>query len=177
MEPVALESILESRDARASRQKEIIREYPGCSVVCLTVVMPGPVKRNGQSLVAAAAAVEAIRETFSDKIVFSEERDLPTGYEAYFAVKMTSSDAKRTACRIENGHPLGRIFDIDVIDSEGVPLSREAVGEEPRKCLVCGKPARICMRSHVHTHQALLDRIDALVHDYKTGVACTMVSK
>ena len=33
---------------------------------------------------------------------------------------------------------------MDVIDADGVPMSRESVGLSPRKCLVCDNEARYC---------------------------------
>ena len=62
---VTLEQLLLSRDRRAARQSEWVRENPDGVLVCLTVILPGAVKRDGRSLKVARAAVKAVRERLS----------------------------------------------------------------------------------------------------------------
>ena len=133
---MTLEEILESREARVRRQRELLEANPGLSLLCLTVQLPGPVKRNRSSLVIAEAGVKAVREAFC---VESEElRDLETGYEGFFLVSMSPIDAKRLACQIEDSHPLGRLMDIDIIAPAGAavehrPYSAAASPEQGRR--------------------------------------------
>ncbi len=163
---ITLDQLLASREERASFQKELLKGYPGKTLVCLTVIMPGKVKRNLQSLVVAQAAVTALVSVFGNAMLKLELRDLPTGYEAYLVTPLSNEDAKREACRIEDTHPLGRLFDVDVIDTDGVPVSRESVGLNPRKCLVCDNEARYCMRNRTHTLAELSARIDEMIESY-----------
>lgn len=157
---ITLEQLLESRDARAARQAELLKAHPGQSLLCLTVIMPGPEKRSPRSLRIAAAAVAAVREVFSPD--FEQLRDLETGYEGYFLLSQSMEDAKRGAVQLEDTHPLGRLFDLDVIGPDG-PLSRSFIGAPERRCLLCDRPARECMRSRAHTTADLLAAIDALL--------------
>lgn len=161
---VTLHELLASRDARHAMQMQLIAAHPECALVCLTVVVPGSVKRCRQSLTVAHAAVEALRSAFHPVSGMLTERDLPTGYEAYVLVPMPHLDAKRLACRIEDTHPLGRLFDIDVIDAHGAPIPRAAVGGSLRRCLVCGNEARYCMRLRSHSQQQIWQRINAMVN-------------
>ena len=69
--PITLHELLASRDARHATQQKLLAEHSGKTLVCLTVVMPGSVKRNLQSLTVAHAAVEAMRKAFGVK---SEEQ-------------------------------------------------------------------------------------------------------
>jgi len=155
---------LESRDRRAARQRELLEEYPSATLLCLTVQLPGSEKRNRMSMAIARAALDAIREAFPERQL-DEERDLETGFEGYFVVDFPIADAKRTACRIEDTHPLGRLMDIDVISAEG-PLSRSSIGLPERGCLLCNQPARVCMRARSHTTAELLDKIKELLTKY-----------
>ena len=161
---ITLQQLLESRDRRAARQAELLGEYPGKSLLCLTVMLPGPVKRSDVSLKIAAAAVAAVHSTFD--LQFEELRDLDTGYEGYFIVDLDPVSAKRLAVSLEEDHPLGRLFDLDVITSDG-PLSREELGLPSRKCLICGKPVRECMRTRTHSTQELLSAIDSIICRYE----------
>ena len=150
-----------------ARQRELLEAYPGLSLVCLTVQLPGPVKRDRLSLSIAEAGVVSVREAF--EIVYEELKDLETGFEGYFIVPDPPLEAKRRACRIEDTHPLGRLMDIDVIDRSGdlvSPLGRNSLGLPARKCLLCDRPARECMRSRAHSTEDLLAKIEEMVNVY-----------
>lgn len=228
---VTLEQLLRSRDERVALQQSFLQEHPEGTLLCLTVQLPGEVKRDKRSLAVAEAAVKAVREVFPARTA-ELLRDLETGFEGYFVVGCSPLEAKSAACRIEDTHPLGRLMDIDVIiacgagvaselapgvapgaapglasglssglasgagtglsselssglssgtgmssglasglSSELAPeagghvrsLSRESVGLPPRKCLLCGRPARQCMRARTHSTAELLSEIDRLL--------------
>ncbi len=160
---ISLDQLLLSRDARVALQQKMLEEHPGCCVVCLTVQLPGPVKRNATSLVIAKAGADALRARFPGAPL--TERDLETGFEAYLPLPLSPLEAKRIACEIEETHPLGRLMDIDVIGAEG-PVSRDAIGLNPRRCLLCGNEVRYCMRAHSHTREELLEKIEEIVSKY-----------
>ena len=182
--PITLDELLVSRDARHAMQQKLMAEHSGKTLVCLTVVMPGSVKRNQQSLIVARAAVEAMRKAYNisddllpeTELLTNElkteageclvERDLNTGYEAYLITPLPLLEAKRVAVDIEDTHPLGRLFDIDVIDAQGIPVSRDRVGGQPRRCLVCDHEARYCMRMRWHTQEEIWARIKQMTDDY-----------
>ena len=161
---ITLEQLLRARDDRFARQLALTKDWPDKTLVCLTVVLPGPVKRDVRSLTVAEAAVRAIRDVLTP--VDKELYDLETGYEGYFIVDGPLLDVKRACCEIEDEHPLGRLMDIDVLEPSGegvVPVSRDRVGLEPRRCLLCGRPARECMRAHTHSREELLTKIDQIL--------------
>ena len=182
--PITLDELLASRDARHAMQQKLMAEHSGKTLVCLTVVMPGSVKRNLQSLTVAHAAVKAMRKAYNisddllpeTELLTNElkaeageclvERDLNTGYEAYLITPLPLLEAKRVAVDIEDTHPLGRLFDIDVIDAQGIPVSRDRVGGQPRRCLVCDHEARYCMRMRWHTQEEIWARIKQMTDDY-----------
>lgn len=163
---ITLDQLLTSKEQRSKRQLELIAQYPASTLVCLTVIMPGNIKRNFHSLIVAQAAMTAMVNAFSSSIVNLEARDLVTGYEAYLTTSLTQREAKQLACEIEDEHPLGRLFDIDVITPTGEPIARTSIGCEPRKCLMCDNEARFCMRNHTHTQEELHNRIAELIEDY-----------
>lgn len=156
---ITLKELLESRDARAARQGELLKQYPGRALVCLTVQLPGPEKRNANSLKIASAAVEAIEKSF--RPVYKELKDLETGYEGYFVVEESPLQAKKKAVEIEETHPLGRLMDIDVPG-----MDRTSAGLPPRKCLLCDNEVRYCMRAKTHSREELLKKIEQLCEAY-----------
>jgi len=187
--PVTLAELLDSRDKRVKHQKDLLGTYPGKSLLCLTVQLPGPEKRNATSLKIAKAGVEAVREAFVP--VYEELKDLETGYEAYFLVNLPAEEAKRKACEIEDSHPLGRLMDIDVIHtappvsgnyfSQGFAknqfpetstkptriVGRADIGLEARRCLLCDNEVRYCMRAKTHSKEELLRRIEQMLKEYE----------
>lgn len=163
---ITLDMLLASRESRQAKQMALMSAHPGHTLVCLTVVMPGAVKRNLHSLIVANAALTAVLECFRPHLIDIEVRDLVTGYEAYLVIDMEALSAKELSCQIEDEHPLGRLFDIDVLSTDGIPLSRAQVGDAPRRCLLCEHESRWCMRNHTHTQAELHARISQMIDDY-----------
>lgn len=163
---ITLEQLLKSRDQRWDRERRLLQEFPGQTLVVLTVVMPGRVKRNAHTRVIARAAEAAVQAFLGPKVVLRYTNDAPTGYEVYWIVRAEARSVKRQMCGIEDFHPLGRLFDLDVIQSDATPLSRTDVGFVPRRCLLCDQEARWCMRNHTHTQEEILQRIDEMVREF-----------
>ena len=163
---MSLTEILAARDARFRHQRELIAAHPELSLVVLTIVMPGQEKRNGWTLKAADAAVKALKDKFADTIEYFETKDLETGYEAFLLTTLPRRDAKMAACSIEDSHPLGRIYDIDVLTEKCVPLSRTELGLPSRRCLLCDDDARVCMRLQHHSYDELISTIKQMIDNY-----------
>ena len=163
---ITLHQLLDSRDERSALQRSLIVKHPTSTLVCLTVIMPGTVKRNYQSFVVANAALTSLSQQFGEHIKELVARDLVTGYEAYVVTDIDARQAKQIACEIEDSHTLGRLFDIDVIAPGDGVLSRSALGAKARKCLLCDNEARFCMRNHSHTYEELQQCITQMIDDY-----------
>jgi holo-ACP synthase CitX len=166
---ISLSELLQSRDNRQMKQRELINIYQK-PVLSLTLVMPGPVKRNEQTALLALIGVSAVEQAFGDSIVYAAEYDLPTGFEALFVVSEEKENAKRIACNVEDDHPMGRLFDIDIIGEDGLPVSRETVGRLLRKCLVCDNEAHACTRNQTHSLEEVLDKIEEIINPPNTHV-------
>ncbi len=165
---ITLEQLLLSRDRRASRQRSLLEQYPTGALLCLTVQLPGNEKRSPLSLKIASVAVDAVRAAFDVK--HEELYDFETGYEGYFVVNDVPESAKIKAVTLEESHLLGRLWDLDVIVPyvDGVrPLSRSELGYPERLCLICGDPARYCIRTRAHTAEELIGRMQEMVDAYE----------
>lgn len=163
---ITLEQLLKSRDQRWETERRLLEMFPGKTLVVLTVVMPGSVKRDARTAVIASAAEAAINAYLGPKIVLTHRNDAQTGYEEYWITKGDALSIKRQMCGIEESHPLGRLFDIDVIRPDATPISRPDVGFQPRRCLLCGQEARWCMRNHTHTQEEIQQRINEMVNEF-----------
>ena len=169
---ITLAQLLESRDRRAAHQRELLRSFPSCTIVCLTVQTPGPEKRTPESLIVGGAGLAAVLDSFGSDLLSAQVRDLDTGYEAYFALPLDALQVKRICCDIEDTHPLGRLMDIDVIpascaDAQSLrPLGREDIGLQPCSCFLCDAPARECMRSRTHSYEEIAAWTSSKIKDY-----------
>ena len=164
--PVSLPQLLAARDARAALERDLLARHADCTLVVLTVVVPGAEKRTEASLLVARAACAALDKLLAAHCRHRLERDLATGFEAYWLVDLPQEEAKRLTVELEDTHPLGRLFDADIILPEGRPLSRTELGARPRRCLLCDREARFCMRNGSHTREELHAKIAQMIADY-----------
>lgn len=166
--PITLEELLQSRDNRRATQLLLLDRHPGKTLIVVTVVIPGNVKRSPDSIAIGKAACAAIDEALPGAMQM-EVKDLNTGFEAYYLSDIIPSEVKSVTSHIEDTHPLGRMMDIDVLDPEGRQISRADKGEPLRKCLICGNIARVCMRAFTHTTEELLAEIHRRVTVYQNA--------
>lgn len=162
----SLEMMLQARDRRRTLQESHFLEHPDVTLVVATVVAPGEYKLTDASLAVARAEREALRREFGDAILSENDLDLPSGPETWLTLSCPPVEAKRKATVLEEMHPLGRLMDIDVIMPDLSPLPRTAIGLGPRKCLLCEREVRDCMRTRRHTVDEILNHIDRLIAGY-----------
>ena len=163
---ITLEEMLQARDRRFEHECSLLEKYPGTARLVLTIVAPGREKRNRATAIVASAALKALDRDFDGNIIYSEERDLPTGFERFMVINLPVAEAKRIASAIEDSHPLGRLMDIDIIGDDRRPISRATLGLPPRGCLICGEDARVCMRAARHSYEELLTKISEMTDAY-----------
>lgn len=158
---VALTEMLDARERRARRQRELLDRYR-LPLISFTMNIAGPVKngpliRRGFRL--GRALLLGQLERMGAPCVFREELDEATGCEGLYAVDASPGALKELTCALEDGTELGRLFDLDVLDPDGGKLERA----EPRRCLICGAPARACARSRAHSVPELQAKTRALL--------------
>lgn len=163
---ITLGQLLAARDARRELQLRLLAGNPEKTLVVLTVNIPGSEKRTRESYDTGMEGVGTLRRLFSGCHDMTIIRDYDTGFEAFLLVSMDEEEAKKLAVGVEEGHPLGRLMDIDVIGHDGKPISRRDFGKEGRRCLLCGDDARVCMRAGRHSVQELTEKIHRLHHEY-----------
>jgi len=126
--------------------------------------MPGPVKLCDNADIIFEAGCKAIEQAVpAEKRIEKKISESIAGIEVIYAADMPADELKRLCCEIEDSHPLGRLFDIDVIGTDGIPKSRTEIGFSPRKCLICGAPAAECVRSRKHSVDELLSEIEKVI--------------
>ncbi len=89
------------------------------------------------------------------------------GPEALWVAEAPPERLKRLAVAIEDLKPWGRLLDADVVTAgsrgEPVPMSRQLLGCEPRRCLLCESHAKECIGIRRHHPAAAAAMAAALV--------------
>ncbi len=162
---VELPAMLMAREARAAAQTACRHAHPGCALISFGLNIPGPVKTNDdlrRLFDDGLSSIEACLSKLEFPVVQKLEHHAATGDEAILAVDGDANAIKAAATKLEETHPLGRLFDIDVLDESGNKLSRAV----PRRCLLCGEQAQVCARSRRHSVEDLTNRINEMLLEY-----------
>lgn len=88
-----------------------------------------------------------------------------SGPEGMLSIAAPARDLKLATIELEHSHPLGRLWDIDVLTPEGEILSRRDYSLPPRRCLLCEQSAAVCARGKTHQLTDLLNRMEELLND------------
>ena len=170
---VALDDILAARDARVARQQAMLAQ--GGVLLSLTLVAPGAVKRSPLLDAIFAAALAALRPLVDDARARIEAVD-DSGHHALYLLDGEARDWKTRMLALENRAPLSRLWDIDIIDRDGAPVSRRDLGLPPRRCLLCDDDAKTCARERRHSIAALQADIARRyrLHQQAQSIADTM---
>ena len=159
---ITLPQMLDCRERRGLIQDMLAAKY-GKTVISYCMNIPGPIKTNPQIRAAFESGLAQLHKTLQQHgIAVLEDVDIRevTGDEWIAAVDCGAEQVKDLTMQIEESHPLGRLFDMDVLGPDGRKLSRMRY----RKCLICGRQAQECSRSRTHTVREMQDAVDLMLN-------------
>ena len=145
---VSIDALLAAKEQRAARQADWLAHYQQ-PVISLTLVTPG-----------------AVKDSIRYRNMMGVDRQvlwLPTGPEALWCVAHPASEIKAMCSTLEQSHPLGRLWDIDVICPQNGLVGRQSLGESQRRCLLCDEPAHACARSRRHDTDLVVARVEQMI--------------
>lgn len=152
-----LETLLEYREVKADFIQMLVTRDER-TVLVIRVNIPGSYKMSGWAQKLFDEAVRCVKESFENEGISYEEVTSrlkehvePVEYVGVFYVALKGADVKEMCIQIEENHPVGRIFDLDVYDEKGQPFTRAQMNKGIRKCYLCDRPAYECARERVHT--------------------------
>ena len=149
MREITLSEVLDAREARTLRQRELLGAFSR-PLVSFTLNIPGPVKDSPLIRRGFEAGCERLDGALAQAgipVPHREEKLAPTGPELLLAADAEAKALKALCQEIEDRDALGRLFDLDVLAINGEKLERAA----PRRCLVCGRPGRECASRRLHS--------------------------
>lgn len=158
-----LQEILDARENRVCRQKELLSQY-GKALISFTMNIPGPVKLDRDIRIGFFVGCRLIRDCFAGHLLHAEEHHRSTGCEAFYIVDLPARELKARAIEIEDADAVGRLFDIDVLNTDRQKISREDLGLPRRKCLLCDQDAVVCASVRAHSLQELTNRTSFLLY-------------
>lgn len=164
---VTLNDMLRCREKRAALQQTVQERYHNTLIsFCLNI--PGPIKTNEALYKLYSDGVLEINRALQQadiEVLARHETLAATGDEMLLCVDADAPFCKQLMQHIEETHPLGRLFDIDVLDSSGQKLSRS----QYRTCLICGNQAQLCARTRRHTVAEMQAKIEEMLSDWKNS--------
>ena len=176
---VTLDEMLEAREQRAHKQKKLLGRFPA-PLISFTLNIPGAYKTYPLAERAFNEGCQAVirqLERNSITIFHREEQRNITGHELFVSVEGDAEHIKMLMVAIEEGHPLGRLFDIDVLSTDGAVLHGECYGRKQRGCLICGKPVWACARSRSHSAEELALKTAQCMEEYFHGQYADKISE
>ncbi len=123
---VSLQEMLDCRERRFGYQQQYISKH-NHPVLSFTMNIPGSIKTNKEVQRAFQVGKQNISNMLTRlqiPILESVEFHEQTGDEWILCLGTNAVLLKEQTTMIEEQHPLGRLFDIDIIDTDGRKLSR-----------------------------------------------------
>lgn len=164
--------ILEAREERYEKILELINKNLG-TVLCAKINYPGRDKNTPHAKKAFEILKQLLLKSFNEKIVLTKVLHGLDGNSLLLVLNLNMIEAKGISIDLENNHHLGRLFDIDIYDKQGIPISREKFNLKPRGCVVCGKNARECILKKSHTIDETLDKVNTMIDSFGDAYART----
>lgn len=156
MSTVTLFELLSERERRAQKRASLIFEH-GLPVITFTLNLAGAEKRSPLSDFVFRAGEKALREKLGNPLHYAFF-DSPAGLCSFFVYNEHAAVLKNICMVLEDGEA-GRLFDFDVTNEHGAALSRS----EPRRCLLCDRPAAECARSREHPLEQVLAKANDIM--------------
>lgn len=160
----SLERVLQGREERSSLHSRLF--HRGLVVVQVSLNIPGfPKRLEGDIFLADRMATKAMAEIGALGGSVLQEIGLlnGAGYAVLVGARLEGSlHLLKRRCIALESLPWGRAFDLDVLTSAG-SVSRQHLGEPPRRCLLCGEEAKSCAREGRHDRRELRKVLESLL--------------
>lgn len=171
-QPITLDQLLTARERHFQRCRDFQSNFPG-TIIDYQLNIPGPMK---QFPLADLVFAEGLARLFSflqvKKLTLKGWRrwDELTGSYALLAVSGEAQYIKQWLIELESEDPLARLFDIDVVNSQGSFVSRESLSQPPRSCLICSKAAAYCRVEKNHSAADIIDAVNQVMTDWLSAM-------
>ena len=161
MEKISLAELLAARERRAERQNLLLQKY-NKTLLSFTMNIAGEIKNSPLIRRAFLVGLKELKFALKEaKIIYESEINEPTGLEFLAVIDIDAQELKELCLNIEETNPLGRLFDMDIINTNGDKLSRKI----ERKCIICGKVGRGCASRRVHSIERIIEAQNKIMQE------------
>lgn len=165
--PVTSEELRAARDRRVLEKWELLSAGDGSCLVEFSLNIAGAVKVFPFARTAFREELRELQEKLGRFSIKSTKIcEEPTGDHAFFLLDSPEIPVKQFLVSIEESHPLGRLFNLDVCGLGGVSVKRQDLHLLPRTCLVCGGNANICQAKKRHSMELIQWQTARLFNDH-----------
>lgn len=167
MNEVTVQDMMLAREQRAQHQKQLLEKGSCC--LSFTMNIAGPIKRSHwidksfeEGLTWIKNQLTAQHMVIKDCIITQSK----TGCEALLLMDADPIQVKKMMIELEDQSEFTRLFDLDVLHSQGESLSRTSLNHPQRRCLLCNLPAHECARNRTHTIAELSTKTQQIMCNY-----------
>lgn len=153
--------------ARENRAKEIEKwlHQGNEAVLSIRANMPTSIKNSSEAYVIVRFFECQVKEKFN--VIKHERFESADGPYTLCSIKHERmAQLKRELMSLEDNLSIGRLVDLDLWSIPDQLWSRSALGEKPRTCYLCAKPAHQCVRSQEHDINDVINYIKKTVYDH-----------
>lgn len=164
--------VLDSREKRWELRKKLV-EKRHCCIITITLCIPIIFRTDEEFWMLFLQLCRRFFKTLIStvhQVRFEGCIRNDDGPAFFISTKADAKKIKKICVEFEESIPGGRILDIDVMDSNGIPIGRSNINLPPRKCFVCENPAMICVSRKLHSKE----EIDFCVEQFKEQIICSV---
>ncbi len=155
-----MDKILKAREDNFNFMLEIFEKYKKTIIIC-RINYPGVDKNSENSEIAFENMRKKVTAEFSKNILYSYNKNSFDGKIFFGVLDLPPRDSKLKAVSLEEKDKLGRLFDIDIF--HGDFISRKELNLPERRCFICDRNSRECMREHNHSNAEIENYVNKLI--------------
>lgn len=164
--------VLEAREARWQRRLALA-QGTGCTLVTVTLCLPVAYRADPALEGTLLRLCRRFRAMLRAAGLHYREEGMLRGADGpavLLTVGAPAEKVKALCVRAERLLPGGRMLDIDVMNGDGEPVGRSALGLPPRRCFVCGEAAAVCVSRKLHSREEIDCRVRQLLAEAAAGL-------
>ena len=164
---LAMNRMLEAKEKRYYKIKDLTESYKA-PVLSFMLNIPGEDKNFEEAVSFHKKYVDKIKNLLEEnkiKILFEDYQNLVTGMEYLAVLDGDGRLIKKLMMEVEEESLGGRLLDLDIYDKDFSQISRSSLGLPERKCIICGKTARTCIKEERHDLKELEDKVREIIRE------------
>lgn len=149
--------MLDAKERRFYKIKKLI-EKNHLPVLSFMLNIPGEEKNYKDAVDFHLYNMEKIKKILEEnkiQIIVESYKNIETGMEYICQFKGDANFVKKLMVKYEESEKINRILDIDIYDEDFKQISRSNLGLGERKCFICDKKARACIKDETHSPEEL----------------------